>query len=93
LIGALIAKREVPKSLEALNRRDLDAFLENWADEAVLIYPGDIEGISGTHSGKEAIRAFYQRDMEQFPSLQITPKHVAVSNLFDLTGNNVLIIQ
>jgi ketosteroid isomerase-like protein len=58
-----------------------------------MVYPGDIPGISGTHKGKAAIRDFYQRDFEQFPDLQITIIHVGVKNLFDLTGNNVLILN
>ena len=93
MIGALLAKQRIPEGMKALNQKNLDAFLKDWADEAVLVYPGDIPGISGTHTGKAAIREFYQRDFEQFPELQITPKHVAVTNLFDMTGNNVVIVD
>ncbi len=93
MIGALIIKRKVPESMAALERHDLDALLKDWADDAVLEYPGDIPEISGTHSGIEAIRAFYRRDFEQFPELEITPTHIAVTNLFDFTGNNVAIVS
>jgi ketosteroid isomerase-like protein len=30
---------------------------------------------------------------EQFPTIQFKVKHVAVSNLFDLTGNNVVTVN
>ena len=93
MIGTLIAKRNIPEGLEALNNRDIDAALKDWSDNAVLVYPGDIPGISGTHRGKAAIRAFYQRDFEQFPTLHLIPKQVAVTNLFDMTGNNVVIMS
>lgn len=68
MIGALIAKRNVPKTLEALNRRDLETYLKDWVDDATLVHPGDVPGVSGTHTGKEAMRAFYQREFEQFPA-------------------------
>lgn len=90
MIGAFLAKRNIPKALEALNNRDLEAFLKDWAEDATLVHPGDVPGVSGTHSGKSAIRAFYRRELEQFPKLRITPKHIAISSILDLTGNNVV---
>jgi uncharacterized protein (TIGR02246 family) len=88
MIGALIVKRKVPAAFDAMNRHDLEAFLKNYSDDAAFVYPGDI-GPSGTYTGKEAIRALFQRFFEQFPTIRFTVKHVAVTNLFDMTGSNV----
>jgi ketosteroid isomerase-like protein len=49
MIGAWIAKQKAPASLEALNRRDLDAWLKDWAEDATFIYPGDVRA-SGTYT-------------------------------------------
>ena len=93
MIGTLIARRSVAAGREAFNRRDLDAYLENWAEDVHLVYPGDIPDVSGVHKGKAAIWDFYERDFEQFPSLNIRLNHVGIKNLFDLTGNNVIILN
>ena len=50
MIGALIARRKASEGFEALNRRDLEVFLKDWADDATFIYPGDVSGVSGTHT-------------------------------------------
>jgi ketosteroid isomerase-like protein len=62
-------------------------------EDAVLVFPGEIPGMSGVFNGKEAIRAWYQRDFEQFPITRRRLKSVAVSNLFDLTGNNIVAVH
>ncbi len=93
MIGAFLAKRSVEKGFAAFNRRDLDTYLQNWSKDAILIYPGDIPGVSGTYEGIEAIREWYERDFEQFPTLQLSLESVAISNILDMTGNNVLAIH
>lgn len=92
MIGALIAKRNIAAAFDALNRHDLEAFLKDWRDDAIFIYPGDI-AVSGTHSGKDAIRTWFQNMIDQYPTIAFTLKHIAVNNLFDLIGNNVIIVE
>ena len=93
MIGAILAKRNIPRAVESLNKRDLDTFLEGFADDAALIQPGSVPGVSGTHTGKSAIRAFYEYELEQFPNLRLSPKHIAIDNILDMTGNNVVIMH
>ena len=93
MIGAILAKRNIPKVIESLNNRDLDTFLKDFADDAVLMQPGGVPGVSGTHAGKPAIRAFYEYELEQFPKLRLSPKHIAIDNILDMTGNNVVIMH
>ena len=89
MIGAILAKRNIPRGVESLNKRDIDTFLKGFADDAVLIQPGGVPGVSGTHTGKSAIRAFYEYELELFPKLRLSPKHIAIDNILDMTGNNV----
>lgn len=88
MIGALVAKRNVLAGFDAFSRHDLEALLRNFSANAVFVYPGDISP-SGTYTGKETIRAWFQRHFEQFPTIRFTVKHVAVTNLFDMIGSNV----
>ena len=55
MIGAMIGKRRVRSAFASLNRRDLPAFLANWAEDATFIFPGDVPGVSGKIEGKKAI--------------------------------------
>lgn len=92
MIGTLIARRAVSKGFDVFNTRDHRAAHEGWAEDSTLFYPGDIEGVSGTHRGKAAVDAWYQKLFEQFPSFQVTVRDIAVSKLFDFTGNNVIAV-
>jgi len=50
MIGAFIAKKKVVSVFDALNRRDISAFLSAWRDDCVFIYPGDISACgAGEH--------------------------------------------
>ena len=93
MIGAMLAKRNIPKAFDALNRKDIDAYLKDWAQDAALVYPGDLPGISGAHKGIDAVRAFYEREFQQFTSLRLTPKNIAVTNIFDMIGDNVVAVE
>ncbi len=92
MIGALLAKWKVPAAYKAANRHDIEAILKNYSDDIILVYPGDVSA-SGTYRGKDDVRTFFQQWFEQFPTIRFTVKSVAVSNLFDLIGNNVIAIE
>jgi len=68
MIGAIIAKRKARSSFDCLNRRELHAFLRDWADDATFVYPGNLS-VSGTMEGKPAIDDWFQKFMTQFPDL------------------------
>jgi ketosteroid isomerase-like protein len=89
MIGALIARSRSPAFYEAMNRRDLERLLAALDDDVTFVYPGDVTA-SGTHTGKPAIRAWFERFFEQFPWIRFTVKQVAVANLFDMRGNNTV---
>jgi ketosteroid isomerase-like protein len=93
MIGALLARQRIPAWFEAMNRHDLDALLKDYAEDATMDYPGDVEGVSGIITGKAAIRTWYQRYFDQFPIVHQTVKNIAVSHIFDLVGNNVIAVE
>jgi len=93
MIGAIMAKRKARDAFERLNRRDIEGFLADWADDAQLLHPGDTPGIGGEMEGKEAIREWFQKFMDHFPGIAFSLTGVCVQNLFALGGTNVVIAE
>ena len=60
MMGAIVARRKVRSAFNSLNKRDLNSFMANWADDATFIQPGILPS-SGEIKGKEAIRAWFQK--------------------------------
>jgi ketosteroid isomerase-like protein len=56
MIGAIIAKKAITASFDAMNRHNLSEFMSAWREDAVFIYPGDIHA-SGTFHRKDAIES------------------------------------
>jgi ketosteroid isomerase-like protein len=88
VIGAIIVKGKVARAFEALNQRDVDAFLKDWRADASKVFPGTVSG-SGEVSGTDAIRDWYARFFAQFPELTFTVRSIGVDRIWDVTGNNV----
>ncbi len=89
MIGAWLAQRKTPDIYAAFNRHDLKAVLANFADDVTFVFPSDVRA-SGVHAGKEAVARWFEQFFAQFPTLRFTVRQVAVANLFDLVGNNVV---
>ena len=89
MIGALIAKSKVTSSYDLLNNRDINSFLASWSDDATFIFPGGTSA-GGEFKGKEAIKEWFQKLLDQFPTFKNTPKNVCVKNVLDLVGTNVV---
>ena len=90
MIGTVLAKRGVAAGYEAMNRRDLEAIMADWRDDAVFTYPGDIPA-SGTFKGKSIIKDWFRRYLEQFPEVRFDVHDICVRDILDLVGNNVVI--
>ncbi len=56
-------RRMIRRNVEALRRGDPGPLLAGYADDAVLVFPGD-SSWSGEHRGKRAIEAFLHRFLE-----------------------------
>lgn len=89
MLGAWLAQRKTPQIYAAFNRHDLQAVLANLADDVTFVFPGDVRA-SGVHTGKEAVKRWFEEFFAQFPTLRFTVRQVTVANLFDLVGNNVV---
>ena len=88
MIGAVIAKRAVAQSYDAISRQDLDTLQGMFHEDAVLEFPGDTV-MSGRFEGWEAIRGWFERWFKMSPETRFTPRHVLVENIFALGASNV----
>jgi ketosteroid isomerase-like protein len=51
--------------MDDLNNRRKDKIIANYADNAVIIYPGKTS-VSGTRKGKAAVKEFFDKYFDQF---------------------------
>jgi ketosteroid isomerase-like protein len=89
MMGAIVARRKVRSAFDSLNKRDLNAFLANWADDAIFIHPGALP-VSGEVKGKEAIRGWFQKFMDRFPKVNFTLTNVCVRRICACGGTNTV---
>lgn len=89
MFGAFIAKRKVREEFSYFNSRDMRRFLEQWDEDAVFIYPGEVSA-SGVVTGKTAIQSWFSNLMNSGPSVHFTLKSIAVENILDVVGTNVI---
>ena len=92
MIGAIIAKKSIAASFEAMNWQDLDEFMSAWRDDGVFIYPGEIPE-SGTFEGKIAVEGWFRNFFDKYQKIQFDVKNICVENIFDLTGTNVVAVH
>ena len=92
MIGALVARKAIAASFEAMNQHDLAKFMSAWRDDGVFIYPGEIHA-SGTFRGKSAVEGWFGNFFQQFPRIQFNIQDICVQNIFALTGTNVVTVH
>ena len=92
VIGAIIAKKKIMAAYDAMNRKDISAFLADWKNDSVFIYPGDVSA-SGRFEGKINIEKWFRNFFDHFSKIKFTVKSAAVKNLFDFIGTNVVIVD
>lgn len=82
----------VARSYEAAGRKDLDAMMASWSDDAVWEYPGH-SAMSGVFVGKAAITDWWRRWLDRMASVRFTVKHAALSNPIALTWSNTMLVE
>lgn len=92
MIGSIIAKSQIRKSFNALNNHDLNTLMSAWHEDGSFIYPGNLS-VSGSFSGKDEVRSWFERFFRQFREIRFTVNHVCVDRLFDVTGTNTVATQ
>jgi ketosteroid isomerase-like protein len=61
----------VRRSTDALNRRDLDGLVENWATDAVVDWSNSRGPESGVYRGHDEIRAFAKRFLAAWDEVRV----------------------
>lgn len=92
MFGTLMVRYKVPQVFECLNRRDVEGFLQNWTDDGVFYYPGDLP-ISGEVRGKETIGRWFTNVFEQFPEIRFIVRDLYIRDGFSFTGNNSVAVR
>ena len=92
MIGALIARRAIAGSFEALNRHDLARFMSAWREDGTFVYPGEISA-SGTFKGKSAVEGWFRNFFDQFPRIKFDVQDICVRNIFAVGGTNVVAVH
>ena len=90
MIGALVAKYQVKQAFKHMGEKNLDKFLQGWHEQATFMYPGELS-VSGTYQGLDQIRPWFDYMFQHFKEIEFRVKHICVDNLFDLSGNNLVI--
>ena len=49
--------------------------------------------MSGEYNGIQAIEGWFQKFLDQFPTINFTPKNVCVKNILDFVGTNVATVE
>jgi len=92
MIGAAISKFLSRRAFDCLNRKDVEGFLSHWHDDAVFHYPGTL-AVSGDITGKEAIRAWFTKLFERFPTISFKVKGIYVRDIFALGPSNAVAVE
>jgi ketosteroid isomerase-like protein len=92
MIGAVILKLALRGAMNDLNHRRKDKIIANYADDAVLIYPGKFS-MSGTRKGKAAIKEFFDKYFDQFAEEHCVASETYVKNIFALRLTNSIAIR
>jgi ketosteroid isomerase-like protein len=92
MIGAIIAKKKVMSAFDAINQKDISAFLTDWKNDSVFIYPGDVSA-SGRFEGRIKIEKWFRNFFDHFSKIKFTVKSVTVKNIFDFIGTNVVMVD
>ena len=73
------AERLAQEWIDAFNRHDLDAVLAHYADDVEFHSPvvTELQGDpSGTITGKEALRSYFEKGLASYPNLRFELLHV-----------------
>jgi ketosteroid isomerase-like protein len=90
----------VRRSIEAFNRRDIDAAGQDWAPEAEVDWSRSAGVEAGIYRGYEPVRAFWSNWLELFDSFELAPdefiecgEHVVVPNVTHLRGRDGIEVE
>ncbi len=80
------ARQIVDKMLEAFNRKDVDAVVETFSDDAILIYQGTQVMPAAKFKGKEGARMFFEFNINALEVVFFN------ANQFVEEGNTIVVL-
>jgi ketosteroid isomerase-like protein len=89
MIGAVILKLALRNAMDDLNNRRKDKIIANYADDAVIIYPGKMS-VSGTRKRKAALKEFFDEYFDQFIEEHCEVRGTYIKNIFALGLSNTI---
>ena len=92
MIGAVILKLALRGAMDDLNNRRKDKIIANYAEDAVIIYPGKMS-VSGTRKGKAAVKEFFDKYFDQFVEEHCVARETYIKNTFALGLTNTMAIR
>lgn len=92
MIGAMILTRMARAGYETMNRKDLAAFMRNWAEDATFEFPGQ-STVSGRYVGKQAISGFFRAVFDRMAVLRFTVMRVAVTRPYAFGLTNTVLVE
>ena len=92
MIGAFLAKKAALDAFAAMNRHDLDRFMDAWGDDPELEFPGD-SVLGGRYRGRGEIRDWFARWWDRFPQTEFTIRSISVEDILALGGTNTIHVE
>ena len=92
MLGTIIARSVTRKGFNHLDNGDIDAFLKNVAEDAVLEYPGNLS-ISGETKGKQAIREWLVKIFDLFSEHRLFVKDIYMKDIFAFGPSNSVAVD
>ena len=91
MIGAIMTKRAVRSAFDALNKGDVEKMLNHWKEDCSFFYPGKVKA-GGLYNGKMEFKNWLEEFFRQFPQRKYTLNYIGVDNIFDMFGNNTVLV-
>lgn len=87
-----LSKMKARAAMEAMNNGDIETYLQDWAEDAVFVYPGDVS-TSGEIKGKKAITRWFENWRRMFPDLKFTIKAIYLKDNLYFGTTNVMAVH
>ena len=92
MIGALFTKMAVRSAFKALDRGNVRGMLNHWKEDCSFYYPGKVKA-GRLCTGKNEFEKWLKEFFTQFPQRKYTLRQIAVNDIFDLFGNNTVLVH
>jgi hypothetical protein len=92
MIGALFTKMAVRSAFDALNKGNVTGMMNHWKEDCSFYYPGKVKA-GRLCTGKIEFEKWLREFFEQFPQRKYTLKQIGINDIFDLFGNNTVLVH